>query len=51
MKKLLLFMLAALSFCGCVTKRTTYDQNGVITDEKYIIKRPIKDFIQNVEVE
>jgi len=51
MKKLIFCMLAALSVCGCVTKRTVYDQNGVITDEKYIIKRPVKNFIQNVEVE
>jgi hypothetical protein len=43
--------LIALSLSGCVMKQTTRDSQGRITDEKYIIKRPVKNFIQNVEVE
>lgn len=47
----LLFALGALSLSGCIMKQTTRDSRGVITDEKYIIKRPIKNFVENVEVE
>ena len=48
---LLLSALAALSLSGCVMKQTTRDSRGVIQEEKYIIKRPVKNFIKNVEVE
>ncbi len=45
-----LISLVALCLSGCVVKRTTTDEKGR-TDEKYIIKRPVKNFIENVEVE
>ncbi|MFT5904585.1 MAG: hypothetical protein ACI9E1_000170 [Cryomorphaceae bacterium] len=52
LKKLTLLglLLATASLTGCVTKRTT-TSNGAVTDEKYVVKRPIKKFINNVEFE
>jgi len=47
----IILILIALSFCGCVYKQTTTNSQGAVTDEKYIIKRPVKNFIKNVEVE
>ena len=41
----------ALFLSGCLMKQTTRDSSGVVTDEKYIIKRPIKNVIKNLEVE
>ena len=35
---------------GCVMKRTVH-KNGYQAEEKYVVKRPIKNFIQNVEIE
>ncbi len=49
--KISLLLGIAFSLCGCVTQQTTYDRQGNVTDEKYIIHRPIKNFIENVEVE
>lgn len=43
-------LLSYLLLTGCVTKQTT-TQNGAFVEEKYVIKRPVKNFIQNVEVE
>jgi len=51
MMRALILILIALSFSGCVTKQTTTNSQGVVTDEKYIIKRPVKKFINNVEFE
>ena len=35
---------------GCVVKRTT-ESGGRVTEEKYIVKRPVKNLIQNTEIE
>lgn len=43
-------LLSYLFLTGCIMKQTT-TSNGAITDQKYIIKRPVKNFIDNVEVE
>ncbi len=48
---LLLISLVGLSLSGCLMKQTTRDSKGMITEEKYIIKRPIKNVIKNLEVE
>ncbi|MDF1712138.1 MAG: hypothetical protein P1U90_07850 [Akkermansiaceae bacterium] len=32
---------------GCVTKRTT--TSGGHVEKKYVVKRPVKNFIKNVE--
>ncbi|WP_411827842.1 hypothetical protein [Luteolibacter sp. AS25] len=52
-KKLLLSAIAmavAFSSSSCLTKRTTTDQHGEV-DETYIVKRPIKNVINNIEFE
>lgn len=49
--KLSLLMLGALFLSGCLMKRTTTDHRGLVTEEKYIIKRPVKDALNNMEVE
>ena len=36
---------------GCVTKRKIYDSQGVLVDEQTIVKRPLKKFFKNVEME
>ena len=46
----LLITILTLSFQGCVVKRTT-ESGGRVTEEKYIVKRPVKNLIQNTEVE
>jgi hypothetical protein len=51
MMKPILLILVTLSFVGCVTRKTTRDSEGIVTEDKYIIKRPIKNFIKNVEME
>jgi hypothetical protein len=51
MKTIIFMVLVMLTFPGCVYKQTTTDHRGVVTDEKYIIKRPVKEFIENVEIE
>jgi hypothetical protein len=43
--------VVALSLSGCVMRETTTNSRGVVTDDKYIIKRPVKDFIEKVEFE
>ena len=47
-----LFSMASLTCCftSCVTKQTT-TVNGQFVEERYVIKRPVKNFIQNVEVQ
>lgn len=49
-----LILIAALApltlLSSCVIKQTT-TREGAVVDEKYIIKRPVKNFIENVEVE
>lgn len=47
MKRILLAVAAtALFLPGCVTKRTTY-QNGQEVSSQYVVKRPIKEAVQN----
>ena len=41
----------ALFVSGCLMKQTTRDDRGIVTEEKYIIKRPIKNVIENLDVE
>lgn len=41
---------ATLPLASCVTKQTTR-RAGVVVDEKYVVKRPVKKFIETVEVE
>jgi hypothetical protein len=47
---IIVMALAALFLTGCVMKRTVTDEKGG-TKEKYIIKRPLKEFIKDVESE
>ena len=51
MMKPIILILVTLSFVGCITRRTTRDSQGIVTEDKYIIKRPIKTFVENVEME
>jgi hypothetical protein len=44
------FLLSYLTLTGCITKQTT-TSNGAFVEEKYVIKRPVKNLIQNLEVE
>jgi len=45
-------LLSMVSLTGCITKQTTTSaSNGAVIDEKYVIKRPVKNFIQTVEFE
>ena len=39
------------SFCGCVTQQTKYDSQGRVIEDKIVIERPIKKFIEKVEFE
>ena len=41
----------ALVCSSCVIKQTRTDSDGSVVDEKYIVKRPLKKFIKNVEFE
>ena len=52
-KFLCLLILSGLSLAStsCVTKRTVTDDRGVVVDESYVIHRPVKKFVENVEVE
>lgn len=43
-------ILVALATSGCVTKRTV-TKGGQTVEEKYVVKRPVKKFINNVEFE
>jgi hypothetical protein len=43
-------LLSGLALTSCVTKQTTRRGNQVV-DEKYIIHRPVKKFIENAEFE
>ena len=43
-------VLVALATTGCVTKRTV-TKGGQPVEEKYVVKRPVKNFINNVEFE
>ena len=42
--------VASLLLSGCVTKRTV-TQGGRTVEEKYVVKRPIKNAIKKVEFE
>ena len=43
-------LLLVFSLSGCVTKRTV-TENGRTVDQKIVVKRPIKNAIENVEFE
>jgi len=45
-----LSFLAALTTSSCVVKQTT-TSDGAVVDEKYVVKRPIKKFVETVEFE
>ena len=54
MKKIIIILVTAvvaLSLSGCLYKKEKINSRGQVTEEKYIIKRPVKDFIENVEFE
>ncbi|MFC5050579.1 hypothetical protein ACFPK9_08140 [Rubritalea spongiae] len=46
----LIALTSAFSLTSCVTKQTTRQGNEVV-DEKYIIHRPVKKFIEKAEFE
>jgi hypothetical protein len=43
-------LVLAVAGSGCITKRTV-SQGGRKVEEKYVVKRPVKNFIRNVEFE
>ena len=43
-------LVVAFAGSGCVTKRTV-SHGGRTVEEKYVVKRPVKRFINNVEFE
>ena len=47
---LITFLISFMTLTGCVTKRVT-TSNGAVVEEKYVVKRPIKKFVQTVEFE
>ena len=54
MKKIIVISVTAvvaLSLSGCIYKQEKINSRGQVTEEKYIIKRPVKDFIEKVEFE
>jgi hypothetical protein len=51
MMKPIILILVTLSLVGCITRKTTRDSQGIVIEDKYIIKRPIKTFVNNVEME
>ena len=51
MKYALFVAVAVVLLSGCVMKQTHVDGYGRTTDEKYIIKRPVKELIGNAEAE
>ena len=50
-KEALIIVLSVMSLCGCVTRQTTYDSQGRVTDDNYVIERPVKKIIEKVEFE
>ena len=51
MKLTILVALIALFLSGCLVKQTKTDPMGDVIEEKYIIKRPVKEVIENIEFE
>ena len=51
MKSIISIALVTLTLSGCVYKKTVTDSRGVVVEDKYIIKRPVKDFVDKVEFE
>lgn len=47
---LLLCLISVSSLTSCVVKQTT-TRNGEVIDEKYVVKRPVKKFVETVEFE
>lgn len=46
---LLATTVAALILTGCLTRRTVTD-GGRVIEKEYVIKRPLKEIIQNSEL-
>ncbi len=42
--------ICALGFTSCLTKRTT-TSGGRVVEENYVLKRPVKNMIEGLEVE
>jgi hypothetical protein len=51
MKSIIFVVLISIILSGCIMRETTTNSRGVVTDDKYIIKRPVKDFVEKVEFE
>ena len=49
--KPIILVLIILAFSGCIYKQTKYDSKGYVIEEKYVVERPVKDFIENVKFE
>ena len=49
--KFIMCVLVVFALSGCIYKETTTNNQGIVTEDKYIIKRPLKDFVENVEFE
>jgi hypothetical protein len=51
MRYIILLSFVSIIFSGCIYKQETINSRGQVTEEKYIIKRPVKDFVEKVEFE
>jgi uncharacterized protein YcfL len=51
MKAIIFVILATLLLSGCLVKQTVTNSQGVVIQDKYIIKRPVKEALKNMEVE
>ena len=51
LKAILAAALMALFLSGCLVQETKTNRQGVVTEEKYVIKRPVKEALENLEVE
>lgn len=50
-KSVFMVLLVSIgTLTSCITKQTT-TANGAVVDEKYVVKRPIKKFVETVEFE
>jgi hypothetical protein len=49
MRFVFIALLTPLFFSSFVVKRTTYDSHKGTKNEKYVIKRPIKEALNNSE--
>ena len=51
MQSIIFIVLISIILSGCIMRGTTTNSRGVVTGDKYIIKRPVKDFVEKVEFE